>query len=102
MINKVATADVTWAFGPLGIWSCAEPCLGIVCACLPFMKPILRKFKIIGSSDTSNSQARSYHNTSGRAAYVPASSSSSTHDLKNSTSYAAKADGDDDHLRSPW
>ncbi|KAL9031751.1 MAG: hypothetical protein Q9196_000228 [Gyalolechia fulgens] len=36
--------DVTWSLGIVSIWSTAEPNLGIVSACLPTMKPLLRRF----------------------------------------------------------
>ena len=37
----------------------AEPCLGIFCACLPTMTPLLRKCKLIKSEDSS--RARRYY-----------------------------------------
>lgn len=36
------------------VWSCVEPCIGIVCACLPTLRPLLRRifprFILWGSS----------------------------------------------------
>ncbi|KAL8898007.1 MAG: hypothetical protein Q9207_006914 [Kuettlingeria erythrocarpa] len=34
--------DPTWDFVNAGIWTCVEPCIGIVSACLPIMGPLLR------------------------------------------------------------
>ncbi|KAI4277415.1 MAG: hypothetical protein LQ337_001796 [Flavoplaca oasis] len=39
-----ATLDATWSLGIVSIWSTAEPNLGIVSACMPTMKPLLRRF----------------------------------------------------------
>ncbi|KAL8709212.1 MAG: hypothetical protein Q9225_007482, partial [Loekoesia sp. 1 TL-2023] len=38
------TMDVTWSLGIVSVWSTAEPNLGIVSACMPTMKPLLRRF----------------------------------------------------------
>ncbi|KAI4225425.1 MAG: hypothetical protein L6R36_003909 [Xanthoria steineri] len=39
-----ANMDATWSLGIVSVWSTAEPNLGIVSACLPTMKPLLRRF----------------------------------------------------------
>lgn len=36
--------DVTYALGIVSIWSTAEPCLGIVAACLPTLRPLVKRF----------------------------------------------------------
>ncbi|KAJ5179569.1 hypothetical protein N7492_002779 [Penicillium capsulatum] len=33
--------DITWSWGNVWVWSLVEPCVGIVCACLPTFKPII-------------------------------------------------------------
>ncbi|KAI4260462.1 MAG: hypothetical protein L6R42_004053 [Xanthoria sp. 1 TBL-2021] len=35
-------ADPTWDNVDVTIWSTVEPCIGVVCACLPIMGPFLR------------------------------------------------------------
>ncbi|OAQ67640.1 hypothetical protein VFPPC_15712 [Pochonia chlamydosporia 170] len=35
--------DVTWNFVAVGVWSIVEGNIAIVCACLPFLKPIINK-----------------------------------------------------------
>ncbi|GFF55517.1 hypothetical protein CNMCM6936_005640 [Aspergillus lentulus] len=44
--------DITWIMGDVFIWSSVEPCIGIVCACLPTLQPLLRSTlkRILGSS----------------------------------------------------
>ncbi|RHZ57293.1 putative integral membrane protein Pth11-like [Aspergillus thermomutatus] len=44
--------DITWIMGDVFIWSSVEPCIGIVCACLPTLQPLLRSTlkSIFGSS----------------------------------------------------
>lgn len=50
------TLDMTWAIGDAMIWSNVEPCIGIVSACLPTIRPVLRRFNILwcGSSNSHN------------------------------------------------
>ena len=38
----VKAEDFTWAMGEVFIWSCCEPLIGIVCACLPTYGPLFR------------------------------------------------------------
>ncbi|KAI9730001.1 MAG: hypothetical protein M1834_006199 [Cirrosporium novae-zelandiae] len=66
------TADFTWVMGRCFIWSSVEPCIGIVCACLPTLRPLFRgvfkgwfntsargKSSVMGNSGT---DIRSGHN----------------------------------------
>ncbi|KAK1976071.1 hypothetical protein LZ30DRAFT_735673 [Colletotrichum cereale] len=41
-ITHVFTADVTWDVIPALVWSQAELCCAIVCACIPTLRPLLR------------------------------------------------------------
>lgn len=36
------SVDITWIMGDVFIWSSVEPSIGILCACLPNLKPLLR------------------------------------------------------------
>lgn len=45
MMDKlVHSADFTWAMSNVFVWSCCEPWIGIVCACLPTYAPLVRRF----------------------------------------------------------
>jgi len=45
MMDKlVHSPDFTWAMAKVFIWSCCEPFVGIVCACLPTYAPLVRRF----------------------------------------------------------
>ena len=37
-----SSLDITWIMGDVFIWSSVEPCVGILCACLPTIRPLLR------------------------------------------------------------
>ncbi|KAJ0414238.1 hypothetical protein BJY00DRAFT_318998 [Aspergillus carlsbadensis] len=37
-----SSVDITWVIGDAMIWSNVEPCMGIVSACLPTLRPLLR------------------------------------------------------------
>ena len=43
MSRMVKDADVTWNTTHALIWSIVEPCIGIISACLPTMRPLLRR-----------------------------------------------------------
>ncbi|KAJ5466667.1 hypothetical protein N7539_009396 [Penicillium diatomitis] len=38
------TVDITWYMSDVYVWSTVEPCLGIICACLPALQPLVRSF----------------------------------------------------------
>ncbi|KAL5344158.1 integral membrane protein Pth11-like protein [Aspergillus crustosus] len=46
--------DTTWIQANIYVWSTVEPCVGILCACLPTLQPLVRLCikKILGSSAT--------------------------------------------------
>ncbi|KAL4914977.1 hypothetical protein BDW62DRAFT_133980 [Aspergillus aurantiobrunneus] len=48
--------DVTWIMGDVYLWSSVEPCIGILCACLPTLQPLIRRTlkRIMGSSIAAN------------------------------------------------
>lgn len=36
--------DPSWSIAPVFVWSCVEPFIGIVCACLPTFSPLFRRW----------------------------------------------------------
>ncbi|KAL4780315.1 hypothetical protein BJX76DRAFT_364423 [Aspergillus varians] len=56
MVPLKASLDVTWIMGNVYVWSSVEPCMGILCACLPTLQPLIRRSlqKIMGSSVARN------------------------------------------------
>ncbi|WYZ36435.1 hypothetical protein EsH8_XIV_000035 [Colletotrichum jinshuiense] len=45
-LDAFSTAvDITWMMGPVAIWSSVEPSVGILSACLPSFKPLLRAMR---------------------------------------------------------
>ena len=69
-LSKVATTDPTWTAVDPSMWSSIELCLGVVSACLPTMRPLLRTvFRIririgLATSSTQNSTKMSKLNNS--------------------------------------
>lgn len=53
--------DITWNFGRGFIWSSIEPSLGIVCACLPTLRPLVRY--VFPSGFGSSQKASKYKNS---------------------------------------
>jgi len=43
MLTSLATTDITWDYVPAIIWSFTEMTIGVVCACLPTLGPLLPK-----------------------------------------------------------
>ncbi|KAB8204989.1 hypothetical protein BDV34DRAFT_213374 [Aspergillus parasiticus] len=44
--------DINWVMGDIYLWSTIEPCIGIVCACLPTLNALLRRttMLVLGSN----------------------------------------------------
>lgn len=42
--HNVKSNDPTWTISPVFVWSCVEPFIGIVCACLPTFAPFFRRW----------------------------------------------------------
>ncbi|ERF73312.1 hypothetical protein EPUS_03145 [Endocarpon pusillum Z07020] len=91
LIQNDDNQDVTWALGYVSIWSTAEPCLGIVAACLPTMRPLVRKFASswLGGFPSSNSKGGgSDHSSSGLLGKVIHSHKFSSNSTTKQTSVA--------------
>ncbi|KAM6476690.1 hypothetical protein HDV62DRAFT_402613 [Trichoderma sp. SZMC 28011] len=43
LLQMFKSADLTWNMSQAFIWSSVEPNIGIVCACLPTLRPLLRR-----------------------------------------------------------
>ncbi|KAF9894160.1 hypothetical protein FE257_009133 [Aspergillus nanangensis] len=41
------SVDITWVIGDAMIWSNVEPCIGIVSACLPTIRPLLQRIPML-------------------------------------------------------
>lgn len=72
MMNKlVHSQDFTWAMCQVFIWSCVEPFIGIVCACLPTYAPLVRHWYSSTSSQTRQTpKSASYYMSSGNSRHV--------------------------------
>ncbi|CAL8584100.1 hypothetical protein XPA_009705 [Xanthoria parietina] len=70
-----ANMDATWSLGIVSIWSTAEPNLGIVSACLPTMKPLLRRF--LPQSKTRSAKASKQSGESSEPKKVPSATTES-------------------------
>lgn len=49
-IENLDFEDLSYTSAADGIWSSLEPALGILCACMPIMQPVVTRIKIITSS----------------------------------------------------
>jgi hypothetical protein len=61
MDQLVKSPDFTWAMSKVFIWSCCEPFVGIVCACLPTYAPLVRIFWRKAGSSYENYGSASGH-----------------------------------------
>ncbi|KAL8952372.1 MAG: hypothetical protein Q9222_001708 [Ikaeria aurantiellina] len=57
-LHRVVSPDPQWTAVDAGFWSVIEPGVGIVCACLPLMGPILRRMFPLPSLNRSGGDAR--------------------------------------------
>ncbi|KAF6814773.1 hypothetical protein CMUS01_12574 [Colletotrichum musicola] len=56
-----SATDITWMMGPVAIWSSVEPSVGIVSACMPSFKPLLRAMRgKAANSSSSGERGSSY------------------------------------------
>ncbi|KAJ5197350.1 hypothetical protein N7449_007829 [Penicillium cf. viridicatum] len=57
--------DATWTMAPVFIWSCVEPFVGIICACLPTFGPFFRrwwaKVRTVRSSNSRSTDPSAEH-----------------------------------------
>ncbi|KAJ5818483.1 hypothetical protein N7474_004074 [Penicillium riverlandense] len=58
--------DITWNQTDCFIWSCVEPATGIISACLPTLRPLLRRFfpTIFSTQGSSKNNGSASHNLS--------------------------------------
>ena len=51
-ITFLKSGDYTWVIGKVFMWSSIEPCIGILCACLPTLHPLIRTVlsRVFGTS----------------------------------------------------
>ncbi|PGH26725.1 hypothetical protein AJ80_01671 [Polytolypa hystricis UAMH7299] len=66
--HNTTSSDPTWSIAPVFVWSCVEPFIGIVCACLPTLAPLFRRWWTTtvtarGSNSGENTGSGSYHRT---------------------------------------
>ena len=62
MDKLVKAQDFTWAMSQVFIWSCCEPFVGIICACLPTYGPLIRRWwKTASSVDKYDSSKASFN-----------------------------------------
>ena len=93
ILNQSTGPDPTWSSYQVALWSTAQPCLGIVCACLPTMTPLLKT--VVGRG---RPKAR-YYDTSVAAGHVESNSKgvkddpySSTGNLRNPHTFPSSRD----------
>lgn len=73
MMNKlVHSQDFTWAMCQVFIWSCVEPFIGILCACLPTYAPLVRHWYSATTSQLSKGPRSSSYNISTGNFKIPA------------------------------
>ncbi|KAL2807800.1 hypothetical protein BJX63DRAFT_425109 [Aspergillus granulosus] len=58
-----SSVDITWVIGDAMIWSNVEPCIGIVSACLPTLRPLLRHIPHFRGFFSSNQQSENVRNS---------------------------------------
>ncbi|OAQ93980.1 CFEM domain-containing protein [Purpureocillium lilacinum] len=78
LVHFAATANSTWEFYDVSLWSTIEICIGVICACLPTIRLLLVKLIPALAGSTQRSQYYRYGtggNTSGRGRSKTATSS---------------------------
>ncbi|KAL1966347.1 hypothetical protein VTN77DRAFT_4489 [Rasamsonia byssochlamydoides] len=60
-LDRISSTDPTWTMAPVFVWSCVEPFIGIVCACLPTYGPFIRRWR---SKSSNSKNSRGINNNS--------------------------------------
>ncbi|GFF34748.1 hypothetical protein IFM61606_04720 [Aspergillus udagawae] len=68
LIHFAATDNVTWDYVEVGYWSTVEVHVGIICACLPAMRALMRRLCPTMFGDTTRAASKQSGTRSGRAA----------------------------------
>ncbi|KAF7179935.1 hypothetical protein CNMCM7691_008987 [Aspergillus felis] len=68
LIHFAATDNVTWDYVEIGYWSTIEVHVGIICACLPAMRALMRRLCPTMFGDTTRTASKQSATRSGRAA----------------------------------
>lgn len=63
--RNVKSSDPTWTMSPVFVWSCVEPFIGIVCACLPTFAPFFRRWWAVVRTKGSSGPKQAYPSDSG-------------------------------------
>lgn len=63
--RNVKSSDPTWTMSPVFVWSCVEPFIGIVCACLPTFAPFFRRWWAVVRTKGSSGPKQAYPSGSG-------------------------------------
>ncbi|PTU22027.1 hypothetical protein P175DRAFT_0477858 [Aspergillus ochraceoroseus IBT 24754] len=71
------SVDITWVIGDAMIWSNVEPCIGIVSACLPTLRPLVRHIPKLSIWESFNSSRNSKPGTKDTPGSMPDSISAS-------------------------
>ncbi|MCJ1307570.1 hypothetical protein MMC25_001217 [Agyrium rufum] len=50
ILNELTEVDITWEFVSAGIWTCVEPCIAVVSACLPIMRSLWIRSRRVNSA----------------------------------------------------
>lgn len=74
--------DITWQIGTVAYLSTLETSLGIMCACIPTLRPLLKKFspKMAGSSGRDASTAANQYGSRRGTRHMNDSAVKTTHD----------------------
>lgn len=56
--HLIHSLDLTWAMAGVFIWSCCEPFIGIVCACIPTYAPLFRRWWAAARGTTSGNRSK--------------------------------------------
>ncbi|KAI9923726.1 hypothetical protein ASPWEDRAFT_120507 [Aspergillus wentii DTO 134E9] len=69
-----SSLDITWIMGSVFVWSSIEPCIGIVCACLPTLQPLLRHALTYIVNSTRSKRSNAAGESSGKRPSGPSAS----------------------------
>lgn len=74
--------DISWNFGRGFIWSSIEPSLGIISACLPTLRPLIRSVFPSGFGSDRSQKPKDFYRLQDRSNFAPGDGMAPTHDIR--------------------
>lgn len=72
LYRHIHSHDRSWTIAPVFVWSCVEPLIGIICACLPTFSSLFRRWwAVLGLKRSGTKRREGYYDSGGSRIQSP-------------------------------